>query len=476
MRPTAGLHCRKYLMRSPNSLPHSLTTHYSLAHSSISPTSSFTPSLPLQQSPLPAFLPDPMASNNTPFIPKHLVVLAELDTRQKEQYYNLMLHNGAKFHRAENGQYVLNMRVLAPGVKKAAVAGRAREQVSNSLPFEERLQRLQADAPIAVSFTGQAELFDYNSYPRFSVLIANDGDNVAPRPKLLSWLMRAIEELYDARFAHEAAEVGRGESDFVAEQVSSLFPAFVVKRLSTKVGLRSLVDQTCWDLLYNAHVYRRDYLEVEMFCRFLQEFYDHDDLLFFLYVRSVVAKQLHVSFKTRWTKSDGPGRQPKSLWLSHRECVHVAKTVFGDANESMCRDFLSIVQPQMVGQKAVPASDGKPQQPDSRRIDITQFLHLAVVGYHQTRPDEQDPNDLGDVMDPSLQSPFGGGAREGGGMEFGMGSAGPGSLSSGLPPRSPSGGGYMSRFTPRETADNELVGSNVYQNQNEFAGGGAEFR
>jgi hypothetical protein len=144
--------------------------------------------------------------------------------------------------------------------------------VSNSLPFEERLQRLQAasEHPIAVQFAGQSELFDYNSYPRFSVLIANQGDTVSPRPKLLSWLMRAIEEIYDARFAHEAAEVGRGESDFVAEQVSNLFPAFVVKRLSTKVGLRSLVDQTCWDLLYNSHVYRRDYLEVEMFCRFLQ--------------------------------------------------------------------------------------------------------------------------------------------------------------------------------------------------------------
>mmetsp|Transcript_29874 Transcript_29874/g.55380 ORF Transcript_29874/g.55380 Transcript_29874/m.55380 type:complete len:642 (-) Transcript_29874:2520-4445(-) len=422
-----------------------------------------------------------MASNNTPFIPKHLVVLAELETREKEQYYNIMLNNGSKFHRTENGQYVLNMRILAPGVKKQANAKRREQQVSNSLPFEERLQRLQSDNPISVTFGGQAELFDYSSYPRFSVLIANDGDSVSPRPKLLSWLMRAIEEIYDARFAHEAAEVGRGESDLVAEQVSSLFPAFVVKRLSTKVGLRSLVDQTCWDLLYNSHVYRRDYLEVEMFCRFLQEFYDHDDLLFFLYVRSVVAKQLHVSFKTRWTKNDGPGRQPKSLWLSHRECVHVAKTVFGDANESMCRDFLSIVQPQMVGQKATPAADGKPQQPDSRRIDITQFLHLAVVGYHQTRPDDQDQVDPAGGLDPRQQNPFGGhGNGDGGdGMVFGMGSAGAGPSGGSptpLPSRSPSGGGYMSRFNPRESASGHVVHSgNVYPNQDVYDRGEGQF-
>lgn len=385
-----------------------------------------------------------MASNSTPFIPKHLVVLSELDTKEKEKYYNIMLNNHSKFHRSENGQYILNMRILAPGMKKHN-NNKQKEQVTNSLPFEERLQRLKEDKHVTVTFAGKVEEFDYSSYPRFSVLIANDGDTVSPRPKLLSWLMRAIEEIYDARFAHEAAEVGRGECDFVAEQVSNLFPAFVVKRLSTRVGLRSLVDQTCWDLLYNSHVYRRDYLEVEMFCRFLQEFYDHDDLLFFLYVRSVVAKQLHVSFKTRWTKNDGPSRQPKSLWLSYRECVHVAKTVFGEGNEGMCRDFLSIVLPQMVGQK------GGPQQQDSRRIDITQFLHLAVVGYHQTRPEDQqdDPQNYERQSTHNQDNKYG-------------------SPPLGMPPNAPSGGDYMSRFSSRTTAEvPDMYPSNMYSNQDD---------
>lgn len=395
------------------------------------------------------------------FQPKHLVVLAELDTREKERYFDLLLQHSAKLHRSEGGRFLLNMRLLAPGVKKQMTNKKQKElQASNSLPFEERLERLKDEdnlMPLEVKFADQTEQFDYSSYARFTTLIANDGDTVAPRPKLLSWLMRAIEEIYDARFAHEAAEVGRVESDYVAEQVSNIFPAFVVKRLNTKVGLRSLVDQTCWDLLYNAHIYRRDYLEVEMFCRFLQEFYDHDDLLFFLYVRSVVAKQLHVSFKTRWTKSDGPGRQPKSLWLSYRECVHVAKTVFGDANENMCRDFLSIVQPQMVGRKGGVGSDGK-QQPDSRRIDITQFLHLAVVGYHQTRPDEnEDDNDGYDFPQDH---------REQWGDASELKKARP------LPAKSPSGGNYMSRYSMQNSPGDgpSLVNTSTpYQTQHEFA-------
>jgi hypothetical protein len=338
-------------------------------------------------------------TSNIPFHPSRVIILSELSTKEKELYYTLLIRNECKFHHNDSGQYVVNLRLLAPGIKKVEPIKKKRDLgQTNSFPFEERLKYLQSDEEkyrsnsperIVIRIVG-VEDFDYNSYPRFSVMISNDGDTVQPRLKLLSWLMRYIEDLYDSRFAHEAAEVGREESLETAEKVSAIFPVFVVKRMSMKLGLRSIVEQTCWDLLYNANTYRRDYLEVEIFCRFLQEFYDHDDLLFFLYVRSVIAKQLHVSFKTRWGKSDGPGKQPKSLWLSYRECVLVAKAVFGESNESMCRDFLAIVSPQMVGQKSEPNPNGIGVGTDTRRIDITQFLHLAVVGYHQTRPPEDD--------------------------------------------------------------------------------------
>ena len=378
-------------------------------------------------------------ATDTPFNPTRLIVLSELSTKEKEKYYNLLIANEAKFHKNDSGQYIANVRLLAPGAKKHDNAkNRKGSQETNSLLIEERLKRLHEEGRVLVKIVGVDD-FDYSSYPRFSVLIANDGDKIQPRPKLLSWLMRCIEDLYDSRFAHEAAEIDRADSD-ESDPGTSIFPAFVVRRMCMKVGLRTLVDQTCWDLLYNSHIYRRDYLEVEMFCRFLQEFYDHDDLLFFLYVRSVVAKQLHVSFKTRWAKSDGPGRQPKSLWLSFRECVSVARVVFGEANESMSHDFLAIVTPQMVGQKA-DASGGT----DTRRIDITQFLHLAVVGYHQTRPPEEDGHGNTYPLPSPLPGGTGGG---GGGLDPFSGRPMPGEVIPPVPPQAPSNGDYMSRFAP----------------------------
>lgn len=332
-----------------------------------------------------------MTTSSHDFQPVKLIILSELSTREKERYYRLLLLNNAKFRRDAYGRYVGNVRLLAPGIRKVNVnvdgSEKKKKDTSNyALIFQERLMKLRTEGFIEVNLQGlnNSTEFDYNSYPRFTALIAFHGETVRPKLRPLSWVMKYIEDIYDQRFAHERHDVERDTEETSSfDLILLIFPVFVVRKLGTNVGLKSLVDQTCWDLLYSLHLYRRDYLEVETFARFLQEFYDHDDLLFYLYVRSVIAKVLHITFKSRWMKLDGPGRQAKSLWMSYREACHVAKVVFGNDNEEMYREFMSLVTPQMVGSKG--------DTTDSRRIDITEYLHLSVVGYHQSQA-RNNPN------------------------------------------------------------------------------------
>ena len=51
--------------------------------------------------------------------------------------------------------------------------------------------------------------------------------------------------------------------------------------------------------------------------------------------------------------------------------------VIGTTDDQMHRSFINIVSSQIVGQKS--------ESNDTRRIEISQFLHLAVVAYHQTQ-------------------------------------------------------------------------------------------
>lgn len=111
------------------------------------------------------------------------------------------------------------------------------------------------------------------------------------------------------RFAQEKYNVEKEKDDYALESEDILeeialsmavFPIFVVRNIGTHVGLRTICDQSCWDLLFNITVYRRDSIEVELFSRFLQEYYDRDELLFFLYVKSIIGKVLNINFKNRW--------------------------------------------------------------------------------------------------------------------------------------------------------------------------------
>jgi hypothetical protein len=41
----------------------------------------------------------------------------------------------------------------------------------------------------------------------------------------------------------------------------------------------------------------------------------------------------------------------QDLWLSYRECLQIAKTVFGSEQDPMCREFMHIIESQLVGRK-----------------------------------------------------------------------------------------------------------------------------
>lgn len=326
------------------------------------------------------------------FRPSHAVVLSEIPTRDKEKYYQLLLENNCKFYEDENGNYIGSVRLLAQGIKKEKVDGiSTTKEIAKALqlPYEERLQVISTRGTIAVQIVGTQQ-FDYSPYPRFVALIADNGDTVKPKDRVLSWIMKIIEDVYDARWTsgslekNEGADAEHAGADEAAGKGienlhMKLFPVFVVRRLSLTMGLKKVVDQTSWDLLLNIDKYRKEYLEVEIFARFIQEFYDHDALVFFLYVRSMVANVLHVNFKARWTRPDQANpKNTQNLWMSYRECLSVSRIVFGADKEHMTKDFMALLVPHMVGQRT--------ETTDSRRIDITQFLHLAVVGYHQTHP------------------------------------------------------------------------------------------
>ena len=351
------------------------------------------------------------------FRPTHRIVLSELSDSDREYYMSLLSSLDPKFHlenandevqaepegsgkgrrtdaasSARERVYVANCRLLAPGVTKT---GRAQKEPGRKVQRMTMTpqERLAIRASQLSDFSGAVLCFrnipresgevPIGRYQRFNQLFFRRNDPPKPKLRPINWIMRLVEDIYDVRFVHDQQDLAHEEDfdDPRAERLSNLFPVFVVDYFSKRYGLRNLVEQTCAELVANVELLRADFSEVEVFARFLEESYDADDLLFFLYVRSVLQKALNVSLRNRWNtdasriQRDGPAQ----LFMRYRECVAVARAVYESETSTMSRNLLALLRQEVHGSRR---SGSGSAQGDTRRINIERFLFLAVQCYH----------------------------------------------------------------------------------------------
>ena len=342
------------------------------------------------------------------FDPLDVVVLGELDIEEQEAFIDFIVENDVNFFLDTDEMYTANVQFVQPiggdgggddegesgaGWKKltpesAKRTSKEQRNESARLSSGKRMYRRMSRPPqemhrVVGALSTANQLFDYSCYPKFSSLVTLR-QNLRPRKRTLAWLMHTIEELYDQRYVHDTQELRDRELGVVVsneERLSNQFPVFVVDHFSKLYGLRALVDQSCWDMLYNLHALRKHYLEVEIFARFTEEYYDDKDLLFFLYARSVIQKELRVSFKRRWSElGRGMARMPDPLPISRREAAMISRLIFGPDAKDLSAGLMQMFGEHCVGERGS-ARSGR----DTRRVDVMQFLHLALVQYRTTK-------------------------------------------------------------------------------------------
>mmetsp|Transcript_20126 Transcript_20126/g.42131 ORF Transcript_20126/g.42131 Transcript_20126/m.42131 type:complete len:483 (-) Transcript_20126:84-1532(-) len=346
-----------------------------------------------------------------PFSPTHVVVMSELSQAEKETYFDLLIAAEAQFHQDhENNTVLADMRILGPGVK-IEVPVEEKKEDGPRLTTAEKLA-IKAATPQKLSGsidTAAGGIFHYQRYANIVKLIMPKNKSTAYKPKRrsLAWVMRLIHEIYDVRYAKDTGDIGEDEFEDGSEEEmakkrereemqrqTNVFPIFIVDLLSKKFGLKSIVEQTVWDLIYSCDDLRAKddpVPDIEVFCRFLEEYYDSDELLYYCYVRSLTQSVLNANFKTHWADpgkaKDGAGysagidRKPLELMLNRRECNYIAQTIFirnrGEEIEQekeMFNDFMHYIDNSLN---------------DQGEVDSCEFMRIAVERYFITRPQNE---------------------------------------------------------------------------------------
>lgn len=185
-------------------------------------------------------------------------------------------------------------------------------------------------------------------------------------------LKYTMEEIYSIRFIKDTSNlrnqlVKQRKSDG-NEEVDNKdpFPIFCVEFLINKYVKKNLVDQHALDLLMSVDFYKGKYREIEIFSKFLNEEYDADDLIFFLFVRSCIEKEMKIMFiekareeiKTQF--NENKDEADTDVYLNVKNCLKsnliinsVANTIFGNEEEVLLNSFMEKIENNLINNQKV---------------------------------------------------------------------------------------------------------------------------
>lgn len=268
----------------------------------------------------------------------HRIVLSDLSVREKDKYYDLLISNDVKFYK-EGESYCANVRLSKKSSGSPSEHKILHSSVSPPSTFvskkvlislEERLDMLKTTTEFP------EEMADYARYVTFSRLSYASREYHEPRSKSFIWLMRVIEDLYDAKYNYERVDDASVDGtayliSSVSKKVSTIFPVFVFRHFFMRYGSHSDIDQRCNDLIASLILFRDVNMECELFGRFLDETYGYNELLLFLHMRFSITRLKNIStLSSRW---EDPQRLNANAvvapFLSFEDCVQVAIRVFG---------------------------------------------------------------------------------------------------------------------------------------------------
>lgn len=236
-----------------------------------------------------------------------------------------------------------------------------------------------------------------DEYDTFLSLV---GSVTGIRPKRMNAkdLQDTLEDLYTARFIKDTsyfkAQLKKGNNDEISDKS---FPQFVYDFYKKKnKGNKKLIQTNCNDLLWSVEFHKKQSVEAELFAKFLSEKYDTRELVFFLYVRCLLEKELAIKFSGYGKIEVIKTTDPRSLNLNMKTCRKIAQ-IFFEQDDNELNAFLQIVQDKI---------DQNFNETGDKKIQCTKYLLLLLEEFHaskntnrnmggmQNNVDDENENDL----------------------------------------------------------------------------------
>lgn len=226
------------------------------------------------------------------------------------------------------------------------------------------------------------------NYPNF-INILKPLIGIRPKKMNIYQLKYQIEELYSIKFMidtnliktnFQTSDMQHENSNQQDQINNDSFPKFIIEFYTGKHCKKYLSDQSILDLLISADYYKDKSREVEIFIKFLNEEYDSEDLIFFLFIRTCIEKEKKILFFEKAKEEialllyEDKDQVDTELYLNMKSCEKIAKIVFGkeiDSDKEMIIPFKNKIETFFNYEK--------------NGISANKLLDIMLLDYHNSK-------------------------------------------------------------------------------------------
>ena len=331
-------------------------------------------------------------SNDT--TPTETVTFSTLSNSDKIKYFNYFLSNNISFTKEPKAStYIAEIHIMEPiplpkphqHLKPTTKPTNKRQQTALTQPAYTSTSPAKKLPSKSISPSKVQTKREYEiTYAKVlkvtnPIITGNKGSKVD-----INILRYLIEEIYSLKFLKDTQTLSK-ESNAETES----FPVFVGKLLISKYPKKSQLDQQTVNILSSVEFYAKTYKDVKLFSMFLTEEYDGDDLIFYLFVRSCIEKELKMFFleKAKEKVKKGNSNVMDDIYVPVKACHNIALAIFGNDEPELLNGFID---------KVAHLTSTESLNKKKTHIKAVSILAFAVEDYHVNKDNEDDDGDNGD--------------------------------------------------------------------------------
>ena len=268
-------------------------------------------------------------SNSSSFGFVNKINLSDVPNIRKEKIYSFINENQIKFNKDENGDSFAMVKFENP-------------ENSNSNITKNKKEDKKYNSNISAEILAKV-------YFKFISLVK---PMVGIRAKKITLydLRYCIEEIYSVAFV-KYTQILKMKINENNENIFPSFPSFVFEFIVNKWAKKQLIDQTCMNILLSLEYFKLNFEDIKLFSNFLNENYNNEDLLFFLFLRSNIEKNLGVSILEK-AKDDTiiQHKEDKeeifmNLYLNQKQISKIITTIYNCDDEILLNQVLQRLHP-----------------------------------------------------------------------------------------------------------------------------------